>query len=60
MPRVLIAVGPSGTDLSEDGGVTWRPIGDGRFHAAGFSADGALGLAVGMDGLDGTWQFATE
>ncbi len=59
-PRVLIAVGPSGTDLSEDGGNTWRPIGEGRFHAVGFSADGATGLAVGMDGLDGTWQFTIE
>ena len=55
-PRVLIAVGPSGTDLSEDGGLTWRPFGEGLFHAVGFSADGAMGVAVGMDGLDGTWQ----
>jgi photosystem II stability/assembly factor-like uncharacterized protein len=59
-PRVLIAVGPSGTDLSEDGGLTWRPFGEGLFHAVGFSADGTLGVAVGMDGLDGTWQFTAE
>lgn len=56
-PRVLMAVGPSGTDLSEDGGLTWRSIGEGRFHAVGFSANGATGIAVGMDGLSGTWQF---
>ena len=59
-PRVLMAVGPSGTDLSEDGGLTWRSIGEGRFHAVGFSADGATGIAVGMDGLAGTWQFTAE
>ena len=59
-PRALMAVGPSGTDLSEDGGLTWRPIGEGRFHSVGFSSDGATGIAVGMDGLDGTWQFSVE
>ncbi len=59
-PRVLIAVGPSGTDLSEDGGLTWRPIAEGRFHAAGFSSDGATGFAIGMDGLVGRWRFAVE
>jgi len=59
-PRVLIAVGPSGTDLSEDGGLTWRPFAERHFHSVGFSADGATGIAVGMDGLDGTWRFPAE
>jgi len=59
-PRVLIAVGPSGTDISEDGGLTWRPIGEGRFHAVGFSNDGTTGIAIGMDGLVGKWRFAVE
>jgi photosystem II stability/assembly factor-like uncharacterized protein len=59
-PLVLIAVGPSGTDLSEDGGVTWRPIGEGHFHSVGFSGDGATGIAVGIDGLVGRWRFPTE
>jgi len=59
-PRVLIAVGPSGTDLSENGGLTWKPIAEGHFHSVGFSADGATGIAVGMDGLDGTWRFPAE
>lgn len=59
-PRVLIAVGPSGTDLSENGGLTWKPIAEGRFHSVGFSADGATGIAVGMDGLVGKWRFGVE
>jgi photosystem II stability/assembly factor-like uncharacterized protein len=59
-PRVLLAVGPSGTDVSEDGGFAWRPVGQGRFHAVGFSADGTTGIAVGIDGIAGTWRFASE
>ena len=59
-PRVLMAVGPSGTDISEDGGTTWRPIGEGRYHAVDFAADGTAGIAVGMDGLVGRWRFAGE
>lgn len=59
-PDVLMAVGPSGTDISEDGGLTWRPFAEGHFHSVGFSGDGATGIAVGMDGLDGTWQFPIE
>jgi photosystem II stability/assembly factor-like uncharacterized protein len=57
---VLIAVGPSGTDLSEDGGLNWRPMGAGRYHAAGFSPDGLTGIAVGMDGLAGRWAWPTD
>jgi len=44
----LIAVGPSGTDYSLDGGRSWRPIGGEGFHAVGFAA--AAGWAVGENG----------
>ena len=53
---VLVAVGPMGTDVSQDGGLTWRPISEGRFHAAQFSQDGSTGVAVGVDGLRGVWR----
>lgn len=53
---VLLAVGPMGTDVSEDGGLTWRPISEGRFHTAQFSGDGSTGVAVGVDGLRGVWR----
>lgn len=59
-PQVLIAVGPSGTDLSQDGGLNWRPVGDGRYHAAGFNHDGRTGIAVGVDGLVGRWTRPSE
>jgi photosystem II stability/assembly factor-like uncharacterized protein len=47
--RRLIAVGPGGTDTSDDGGSTWTPIGDEGFHALSISAGGAA-WAVGEGG----------
>lgn len=47
-PR-LIAVGPSGSEISEDGGKTWKPLGMQGFHAVDFDPKGA-GWAVGEDG----------
>ncbi len=47
--RILIAVGPTGSDLSADGGETWRPLGTTGFHAVGF-ASASAGWAVGEDG----------
>ncbi len=52
-PGVVISVGPTGTDVSEDGGVTWRAIAGGRFHTVHFVE--ARGVAVGVDGLAGLW-----
>ncbi len=45
---MLIAVGPSGTDYSLDGGYSWKPIGSDGFHAASFA--GGTGWAVGENG----------
>ncbi len=46
----LIAVGPSGTDYSLDGGRSWNQIGGEGFHAAGFAGTAAAGWAVGENG----------
>jgi photosystem II stability/assembly factor-like uncharacterized protein len=45
----LVAVGPTGTDWSRDGGETWERIGDEGFHAVDFAGEDA-GWAVGEDG----------
>jgi photosystem II stability/assembly factor-like uncharacterized protein len=45
----LVAVGPTGADVSIDDGQTWKPMGTGGFHALSFAADGA-GWAVGEEG----------
>ena len=43
--RVLLAVGPGGTDSSSDGGATWRPEGDDGFHALSIAKDGTAWAA---------------
>lgn len=48
--RTLVAVGPKGSDVSDDGGETWRSLGSTGFHAVGFASPGT-GWAVGEDGL---------
>jgi len=53
----LIAVGPSGSDITFDGGKNWQPIPThGRLHAVAFSANGRLGLSVGAEGLVEVWR----
>jgi len=44
----LVAVGPSGTDHSLDGGQSWQPLGRDGFHATSFA--GGTGWAVGETG----------
>jgi len=48
--RTLMAVGPSGTDYSRDGGRHWIPISSEGFHAVSFAQAGA-GWAVGENGV---------
>lgn len=59
-PRTLISVGPSGTDISEDGGKSWRMVGSEGFHTVAFSPDGSTGIAVGADGAVARWRFKDE
>jgi photosystem II stability/assembly factor-like uncharacterized protein len=49
--KALVAVGPSGSDFSTDGGATWQPLGDLGFHAVGFAWASDAGWAVGENGL---------
>ncbi|MEP1086473.1 hypothetical protein [Algoriphagus sp.] len=50
MQKWLIAVGPSGSDYSSDGGIAWEPISDEGFHAVQMGhADGSI-WASGING----------
>jgi photosystem II stability/assembly factor-like uncharacterized protein len=55
--RRLIAVGPGGSDTSDDGGSTWAPVGDQGFHALSISGGGAA-WAVGEGGRIAAWRLA--
>jgi cellobiose epimerase len=46
----LIAVGPTGSDLSFDGGKNWRPLGTSEFHAVSCAASSDGCFAVGEQG----------
>lgn len=46
----LIATGPNGTDLSEDGGRTWEPLAEAGYHAVARARRGTLVLLAGADG----------
>ena len=46
----LIAVGPSGSDYSADGGRTWKPLGAEGFHALSVAPTGDAAWAVGENG----------
>jgi photosystem II stability/assembly factor-like uncharacterized protein len=55
-PMTWVAVGPSGTDISEDDGATWRPLGRAGFDAVSF-VQGA-GWAAGAAGQIGLYRPA--
>jgi photosystem II stability/assembly factor-like uncharacterized protein len=46
----IIAVGPSGSDYSVDGGKTWSKMDSLGFHAVSFAGSKSAGWAVGEDG----------
>lgn len=48
--RSLVAAGPGGTDRSDDGGATWRPIGEDGYHAFSFAGGRQTGWAAGEQG----------
>lgn len=60
-PGRLVAVGPTGSDASDDGGKTWFPLSDDGFDTVSFAADGA-GWASGEGGriarFVGPWPVA--
>jgi photosystem II stability/assembly factor-like uncharacterized protein len=47
----VVAVGPTGSDFSTDGGESWNPLGKLGFHAVGFAAPTGGGWGVGENGL---------
>ena len=55
----LVAVGPTGSDVSLDGGTTWSALGKLGFHAAGFAGPIDAGWGVGDNGriarFHGSW-----
>lgn len=48
--RTLLAVGPSGSDYSTNGGRTWKPLGTEGFHALSVTPLGDAAWAVGENG----------
>ena len=48
--RIILAVGPSGTDRSDDHGRTWSPLGDEGYHALSIERRGRAAWAVGEGG----------
>ena len=50
---VLIAVGPTGSDLSTDGGTNWTSLGKSGFHAVGSAGSAADWFAAGEGGTIG-------
>jgi photosystem II stability/assembly factor-like uncharacterized protein len=57
--RTLAAVGPTGSDVSVDGGENWRPSGTMGLHAVGFAGP-TTGWAVGDDGLVAKFNGGVE
>ena len=51
----LVAVGPSGTDLSTVLGNKWRKVSDKGFRVVGFETEGKIGFAAGDDGRIARW-----
>lgn len=49
-PSLLVAAGPSGSDYSNDGGLTWARFSAQGFHTLSFSASANTGWAAGAEG----------
>ncbi|MCI0570325.1 MAG: oxidoreductase [Myxococcaceae bacterium] len=56
----LIAVGPTGADVSHDGGASWAPLGDTGFHAVSIAGPRNAGWAVGEEGRIGRLTDVTR
>jgi photosystem II stability/assembly factor-like uncharacterized protein len=51
--KTILAVGPGGTDRSDDHGRTWEPTGDEGYHALSVDPGGRMAWAVGEGGRIG-------
>jgi photosystem II stability/assembly factor-like uncharacterized protein len=57
-PARLLAVGPTGSDWSDDGGHTWRPAGGDGYDAFSAAPAGTVGWATGAGGRIARVTFA--
>ena len=57
---MAVAAGPTGSDLSTDGGETWEPLGKMGFHAVGFAGPIDGGWGVGDDGTIARYEGSIE
>jgi hypothetical protein len=57
---VLIAVGPSGSDFSQDGGRKWKTLGAEGFHAVSVAPNGDAAWAVGEGGRIARFNFPSR
>jgi photosystem II stability/assembly factor-like uncharacterized protein len=55
---LVVCVGPAGSDLSSDGGRSWKPLGKQGFHAVAFVSPIDGGWGVGEGGLIARWRGA--
>jgi photosystem II stability/assembly factor-like uncharacterized protein len=55
-----IAVGPQGTDWSDDDGRTWSPIAGTGFHTFSFSPSGRTGFGAGGNGTLGRLEIGAR
>lgn len=54
--KMVIAVGPTGSDYSMDGGETWTNFSTSGFHSVCFAPGVAVGWAVGAEGKIGKYE----
>lgn len=54
----VLATGPSGSDVSDDGGRQWRPVAGSGFHA--LSIAGGVAWAVGENGRIGRYDLSGQ
>jgi photosystem II stability/assembly factor-like uncharacterized protein len=57
---VLVAVGPSGSDFSADGGRSWKTLGAEGFHALSVAPRGDVAWAVGENGRISRLDFPSR
>lgn len=59
-PSLLVAAGPSGSDYSNDGGLTWARFSAEGFHTMSFAASANIGWAAGAEGRIGKLVFKRD
>jgi hypothetical protein len=55
--KKIVAIGPSGTDYSEDNGRTWKTLSGGGYDSVSFVRGKSLAWATGAEGRIGRCEF---